>query len=218
MSGQGASSSPRSLQIAVVCDANVCRSPVVAFILGQSTQLHVASSGLNAREGSTMCDLAAERISGRPSGLEYERAFRAQSIEWAEVEHADLVLTATGELRAQLLANRPRLLRVTFTVLEAIALMAEPLDAAELEQAQRYGIAAVLFIRRGMIARPGVPNQRRKGRHDGFDIPDGHQLRRKSHHQATVDEAVRAAGQLQKRLLAWQLAVAGAGFSGQKHE
>lgn len=212
-------SSAPGLQIVMVCEANVCRSALGAFVLGRSPELRVSSAGMNAREGSALCEVAAEKISVLPGGPEYTSAFRSHPVDWDEAERADLVLTATGDLRGQLLANQPRLLRVAFTVLEALALMAEPLDLDELDLAQRDGIAAVLFGRRGTIAGPTAQPRRWKGtaRHDGFDIPDGHQFRRKSHHQATVDEAVHASGQLRRQLLVWQLAMARAGLSGPGH-
>lgn len=206
------------LRVLTVCKANICRSALAAFVLGQSAGLSVFSAGVDARAGSAMCLAAAERISGIPGGEEYASMFRSRTIEWNGIEDVDLVLTATGELRGQLLASQPLLLRRTFTMLEALALMAEPLDGAEVEQAQQQGIAAVLFGRRGTIASPPALDRRWKGRHDGFDVPDGHQFRRKSHHQATVEEAVRAAKKLRQQLTLWQRAVAGARFPGRQSE
>jgi protein-tyrosine phosphatase len=116
------------LNILLVCVANVCRSPLAERVLALRLQellgqgasaIGVSSAGVLSLVGSPMDDLAAEqlrRLGGDPDGFE--------STQWTSSmsENADLVLTATRELRSRVLEETPRVLRRTFTIPEFAAL------------------------------------------------------------------------------------------------
>jgi protein-tyrosine phosphatase len=106
-----------------VCIGNVCRSPVGERLLAArlpADRFDVSSAGVGAMLGYAMSKYAAEELrahGGDPTG------FAARQLTADIVERSDLVLTATRELRSQLLAEVPGALRRTFTVLEFAALV-----------------------------------------------------------------------------------------------
>ena len=110
-----------------VCIGNVCRSPVGERLLASrlpSDRFDISSAGVGAMVGYAMSEYAAAELrtyGGDPTG------FAARQLTPDLVEAADLVLTATRELRSQVLAEVPGALRRTFTILELAAL----LDQAE---------------------------------------------------------------------------------------
>lgn len=114
-------------RVLFVCIGNVCRSPVGERLLAArlpTDRFSVASAGVGAMVGYAMSKYAAEQLQafgGDPTG------FAARQLAPGFVEQADLVLTATRELRSQVLAEVPGALRRTFTILE----FAELVDKAE---------------------------------------------------------------------------------------
>jgi len=118
------------LRILLVCVANVCRSPLAERVLVMRLQqllgdaagaIDVSSAGVLALVGSPMDDLAADqlrRLGGDPRG--------SAATQWTSTmsEDADLVLTATRDLRSRVLEDTPRVLRRTFTIPEFAALAA----------------------------------------------------------------------------------------------
>ncbi len=116
------------LSILLVCVANVCRSPLAERVLTMRLQqllgesagaIGVSSAGVLALVGSPMDDQAADqlrRLGGDPQG------FAATQWTSAMSEDADLVLTATRDLRSRVLEETPRVLRRTFTIPEFAAL------------------------------------------------------------------------------------------------
>lgn len=116
-----------TLRILVVCEGNVCRSPVAERLLAQRLEdagvhdVSVTSAGTIGVVGSAMHPLAAAELThlgGSPDG------FVARRLTFEHVEQADLVLTATREVRAAVLEECPRAMRRTFTLLEYAALSA----------------------------------------------------------------------------------------------
>jgi protein-tyrosine phosphatase len=78
-------------------------------------RFEVASAGVGAMVGYAMSTYAAEELrsyGGDPAG------FAARQLTSDIVESSDLVLTATREVRSQVLAEVPTALRRTFTILE----------------------------------------------------------------------------------------------------
>jgi protein-tyrosine phosphatase len=106
-----------------VCIGNVCRSPVGERLLAArlpADRFEVSSAGVGAMIGYAMSRYAAEELrayGGDPTG------FAARQLTTEHLEQSDLVLTATRELRSQVLAEVPGALRRTFTILEFAALM-----------------------------------------------------------------------------------------------
>jgi len=109
-------------RVLFVCIGNVCRSPVGERLLAArlpADRFEVASAGVGAMVGYAMSKYAAAELrsyGGDPTG------FAARQLTAEMVEQSDLVLTATRELRSQVLAEVPGALRRTFTVLEFAAL------------------------------------------------------------------------------------------------
>jgi protein-tyrosine phosphatase len=122
--GAGESTS-RPFEILVVCTANQCRSPLAEQLFRAELappSFQVASAGVRALDGAEMEPLAAaelRRLGGDPE------TFRSRQLHASYVESADLVLTATRDLRAEVLAAQPHALRRTFTLLEFADLVSE---------------------------------------------------------------------------------------------
>jgi protein-tyrosine phosphatase len=121
-------------RVLFVCVGNVCRSPFGERLLAARLpvdRFEVSSAGVGAMLGYAMSRYAAEELrsyGGDPTG------FAARQLTADLLERSDLVLTATRELRSQVLAEAPTALRRTFTVLELAALVeqAEGSTPAEL--------------------------------------------------------------------------------------
>ncbi|HEU4567091.1 MAG TPA: hypothetical protein VFR99_03590 [Marmoricola sp.] len=126
-----------AFRVLFVCIGNVCRSPFGERLLAERVRSHgvedieVASAGVAALAGSGMTPESANQLrqyGDSPDG------FVARQLTPSMLRQADLVLTATRELRARVLVDAPAALRRTFTVLELAALLeqVEPAPPAEL--------------------------------------------------------------------------------------
>lgn len=118
------------------------------------------------------------------------------------LEKYDLLLTATAELRGELVRRHPKYRDKSFTVLEALALFELPLSGAERLELQEHGPAPVLLGRRGSV--PPSSARLRGKRTPSWDISDGHNERRNRHHLATVALAAKAGAELGVQLLDWR--------------
>jgi protein-tyrosine phosphatase len=115
-------------RILVVCLGNVCRSPLAERVLRLRLRellregaeaVEVSSAGVVALVGAPMDQSAAaelRRLGGTTDG------FVSRQLAAPMAEEADLVLTATRELRARVLEDAPRALKRTFTIPEFAAL------------------------------------------------------------------------------------------------
>lgn len=148
MSDLPAASGPSRFGILFVCIGNVCRSPVGERLLASklpAETFHVASAGVGAMVGYAMSEYAAAELKGYggdPTG------FAAQQLTPELIKGADVLLTATQELRSQVLSEAPGALRRTFTILEfaALASMSDggtPADVVRWAGAHRSAAAAV---------------------------------------------------------------------------
>jgi len=142
------------MQLLFVCTGNICRSPTAERLAAAwaarngVADLVVSSAGTRAVVGSGIEPTAAHILStlgGDPDG------FAARQLTPAIAGGADLVLTMTEAHRDAVLRMAPRLLKRTFTLLEAaqIAAATGPATIAELAAA------------RGRVPRP-----------DNADVPD----------------------------------------------
>jgi len=116
-------------EILVVCLGNVCRSPLAERVLRMrfderlgpdATRVNVTSAGVRALVGDPMEQHAAAelvRLGGDPGG------FVSSQLTGARTGSADLVLTATRELRSRVLEEQPRALKRSFTIREMAALV-----------------------------------------------------------------------------------------------
>ena len=121
-------------RVLFVCIGNVCRSPVGERLLAArvpADRFVVGSAGVGAMVGYAMSRYAAAELEAFGGNA---RGFAARQLTPDLIEEADLVLTATRDLRSQVLAENPGALRRTFTILEFAALcdMGEGSSAEEL--------------------------------------------------------------------------------------
>lgn len=148
-------------RVLVVCVGNLCRSPLTERLLqvrlnarlAGSRALQVSSAGVQAVVGCGMNPQAAaelERLGGAAAG------FVARQLTAADVARADLVLTATRDLRSRVLEEWPAALRRVFTVTEFASLCAG-LDRESLSLAD--------VVARAAERRPIVRVHR-------YDVPD----------------------------------------------
>ena len=152
-------------QILVVCLGNVCRSPLAerlmrarldSFLPGREAGVTVSSAGARALVGAPMDEQAADelrRLGGDPTGA------ASRQLEPSMVEAADLVLTATRQLRSRVLEEAPRALKRTFTITELAALV----TSDEL-RGSRVASAADLVARAGSWRGSVQPAS--------YDVPD----------------------------------------------
>jgi len=110
-------------RILVVCSANVCRSPVASEILAREFAasdpaglVEVTSRGVWAQDGESVCALAVEQA-GFGS-----LAHQAARLTPADVQVADLILTAELAHRGEVVRMDAAARRRTFTLLEAATL------------------------------------------------------------------------------------------------
>jgi protein-tyrosine phosphatase len=118
-------------KILVVCLGNVCRSPLAERLLRMrfeqmlgdgASAVHVSSAGVRALVGDPMHELSAaelRRLGGDPAG------FVSSQVTAARATEADLVLTATRDLRSRVLEEAPRALKRAFTIREFAALASD---------------------------------------------------------------------------------------------
>ena len=140
---------PDSLRVLTVCLGNVCRSPLMERLLRDRLPegFIVESAGLMAMVGRPMeANAAAElaRLEGSAEG------FVARDFVGRYADAADLVLTATTEIRSRVLTESPGALRRTFTLLEldhllrsAPADLTGPREVVAWAAAQRSAAAGV---------------------------------------------------------------------------
>ncbi|WP_416348857.1 hypothetical protein [Microbacterium sp. STN6] len=197
-----------------VCTANICRSPTLAFMAGQSGAVRATSAGMRARSGSAMCRMAALSIASFEGGQAYAESFRSRTVQGLDVNEFDLVFTATRAMRAELIRSNPLLRGRIFTVREAAALGQYSLTAGEAYSLLEYGPATVLAARRGSVAAPRARSRWVRDASDPFDLPDAHNDRREKRHRATVRMSLDAGAELGAALLAWHAAAPGLAESG----
>lgn len=164
-------------RVLFVCIGNVCRSPLGERLM--RLRLHddrfaVVSAGVNALHGSAMSPEAAAELEARGGTAE---GFVARRLTEAMVREADLVLTATLEIRSRVLGEHPAALRRTFTVREFAALLEEVDNPDEPDLS-------------GLVAAAAAARSR--ARLDDYDVPDPWQRSLEVHARAAalMDEAV----------------------------
>lgn len=110
--------SSRNPEILVVCEGNICRSPLGAVVLADRLALdgiRVTSAGLRAVVGSGMDEMAAtqaERFGLDPSN------HVARRLTEGMINEASVVLTMTVEQRTRVVQLSPLAMRRTFTMKE----------------------------------------------------------------------------------------------------
>lgn len=163
------------LEVLCVCVGNVCRSPLAERLLVArgDGRLTASSAGVRALAGSPMDPLAAAELTARGGTAE---GFTARQLAPEMVQRADLVLTATAELRSRVLEEVPTALRRTFALRELAGLLALG--------DERPGDPAAL-VSRAAAARSRLP----RGDHD---VPDPYRRGAEAHAEAAalIEESV----------------------------
>lgn len=108
--------------ILVVCAANVCRSPLAELALrrglGEGSSVPVRSAGVRAQDGDPICsEVAARHTDG--DWQEQAGEHRAREVTPEMLAEADLVLTASRDIRGELVRSAPELRDRMFTLREA---------------------------------------------------------------------------------------------------
>lgn len=113
---------PARFRVLFVCIGNVCRSPLGERLLRARLpeQYDVSSAGVGALVGAPMDPDAAAQLAGLGGSAE---GFVARQLSEQMVHQADLLLTATLEIRSRVLSEYPTALHRTFTVREFAALL-----------------------------------------------------------------------------------------------
>lgn len=108
--------------ILVVCAANVCRSPLAELTLrrglGAGSAIAVHSAGVRAHEGDPICTEVAGRHS-EDDWQEEAKAHRARVVSPELLAGASLVLTASKDIRGELVRSAPEFRDRMFTLREA---------------------------------------------------------------------------------------------------
>ena len=172
-------------RVLVLCHANVCRSPLAAFVLAQRLEPRgwiVESRGTHARDGVRMCRVGS-RVVAAAGGADYLENFSSRRVTPSDLR-ASIILTASAAEKSELAILDPSTRRKTFTLREA-ALLAD-LDATPAE-----GLA--LAERWDALRRSGaIADASSRGE---LDIPDVHQ-QRWGRHAPVVSAVVEAAERL----------------------
>ena len=150
-----------------VCIANVCRSPTMQFMtahhldrLGIGSSWALASAGTAAHEGDAMCVTAAAALRRVPGGADFAAAHRAQPLDAALVDEADLIMVATHLERPLLARLSPSARSRTFTMVEAALLAEAAVRRPRLpwrEDEPLGGLLANMQAARGSISLPERP-------------------------------------------------------------
>lgn len=188
-------------RVTFVCEANVCRSPLMAFSFahGDGTALGgewtVTSRGTNV--GGTrlgICPVAASLIESVDGAKAFISAHRSAPLNGNQLAAQDLIIVASSAERSAIAKVNPDLRSRTFTLREATMLGREPVTFAEQAQAasrrngthgrvRLAGYPDVLHGRRGLVATPSPAAHMpwRRATPNPVDIPDAHHQSSKRH-------------------------------------
>jgi protein-tyrosine phosphatase len=128
--GRHAAIHGRSFRILFVCSANVCRSVLAEHLARQALGIRlgshqagfrVASAGISAQDGLPLHPYTAAVLRQFGAG---GTDFSSRRIDQADVDEADLILSATLEHRDGVVALRPRASRRTYLLKEFARLVA----------------------------------------------------------------------------------------------
>lgn len=191
----------------VVCTANVCRSPLAAYVLGRrltggiaGQDFAVVSAGTRARAGLAICPRVALGLSATDEGARYSEQHASQPLTEQLIAASDLILVPDAENRTRVSLLLPLARRRTFTMREADAILTrlEPDGVPPLPE-----LVALMHGQRAEVAVSDAPRRRlvsRLKRDDsGIDIPDGHNLG-SSQHRRTLEEVQARAESVAARL------------------
>lgn len=188
-----------------VCTANVCRSPLIAETfasLGVPAGVRIRSAGTGAGEGRSMCVVAGALV----ADAHRVDAHRSVNVSAADLDHQDLIVTASRAERADLARRSPGTRRRTFTLNEIVRLGEQPFTDAEIARARSTESSVLrayvwlLDSRRGLVFPEPAKRRLRRRVADPLDVPDVHHLRT-SAHERTLAQARATTGKLYAQLL-----------------
>jgi protein-tyrosine phosphatase len=180
-----------SNRVLFVCAANVCRSPFMAATFVEEgsgsvdgTEWAVRSRGISVVRQHPMCRLAASLIDPGTEGAASAASHVSTQIAHADLDEHDLIIAASREERARVARMQPRTRGRTFTLKEAVALGAPPLEEGERRRVLADGrgpatladYAEILDRRRGRVRMPQQTGPRFpwSAHDDPRDVPDVH--------------------------------------------
>lgn len=109
-------------KILVVCAANVCRSPLAELALrrglGAASPISVSSAGVRANAGDPICSVVAS-VHDDEEWQAQAQDHRARPVTLEQIEQASIVLTASRDIRGELVRLAPRSRDWMFTIKEA---------------------------------------------------------------------------------------------------
>lgn len=109
-------------KILVVCAANVCRSPLAELALrrglGAGSPLSVSSAGVRVNQDDPICTVVAS-LHDDEEWQAQAQAHRARPVTVDLIEQASIVLTASRDIRGELVRLAPRSRDWMFTIKEA---------------------------------------------------------------------------------------------------
>lgn len=110
-------------KILVVCAANVCRSPLAELELrrglGSDSAISVSSAGVRANEGDAICTLVSALHDDDDAWRDHAQSHRARPVTIDLIEQSSLILTASRDIRGELVRLAPRSRDWMFTLKEA---------------------------------------------------------------------------------------------------
>ncbi|GAB3598420.1 arsenate reductase/protein-tyrosine-phosphatase family protein [Microbacterium tumbae] len=107
--------------ILVVCTANVCRSPFAEMLMKadlDASGIRVESAGTHAHDGDAVCSLVAGHRSTR-EWAELAASHGACAVSREMLDEAALILTASREVRGEVVRLSPAVRDRTYTLREA---------------------------------------------------------------------------------------------------
>lgn len=201
----------------VLCAANVCRSPLMEYVLTEpgsgavaEKQWSTTSRGTEATRSRHLCPTVTDLVSGTDYGRSFAEEHRPRLVDPDTLDGFDLIVTASRAERAIVARLHPELRSRTFTAKEAVRLGRSPLTEVDLHRAAavapgKAGLslyAATLNERRGMVsfgeARGSLVPWRKPA--DPLDIPDVHDGTRRVHLR-TLKDAEQVAHELRTQLV-----------------
>ena len=186
-----------------VCEANVCRSPLMEIVLRAQTgagDWQISSAGTRVGPGGLeICRVSASIAAEETYAANAEKPHRSLAVDADDLRSADLILTASRAERSVVATLAPEVRSRAFTLREAIHLGIEPVRQPELELVAQFDsladderelrvYAEALHTRRGFVA---LPTSRRslfgKPGRNPYDIADAHHRSDREHHAMLRD-------------------------------
>ncbi|MFD1720118.1 hypothetical protein [Amnibacterium endophyticum] len=201
--------------VLVVDGSDVCRAPIVSFVLQErlagaatSSGWTIETRGLTARPGATMCEGAAGRLGWSGAAIAYYGSHRARPLGVHDVADAALILTAERSQRSSVVRMVPGTQARVFTWKEALVLASVLADRVRNgvanPPADLPALAAALHAARGTVpliepaVRTGPFHWRRAAEPDVLSVADGHAAA--AQHKHVTLEAHDLAGRLGARI------------------